>query len=218
MPSSKTFSVNLIAEIETVNMILYDKDGNEVWDESPSWNNTTKKISYTKVTTLSAGTYYLTVSMRYSNCGNYKLSVENLTQSNCDHDFDNKYVDATYFSQGYRLYTCEICGYSYKDDYSAKRILSQGYFYSSCYTGKGKMYLSWSTVSDATGYQIRYSKNKSFKTDVTVKNITGYSNNRTTINRLSKKKKYYVQIRPYIKSFSKTAYGKWSSKISLKTK
>lgn len=222
LPSSKTLSINLTAEIGVINIILYDKDGNEIFGENLSWNDTTKKIHYTKITTLSVGTYYLTVSKnsdyRGAFYGNYELSVNNLTPLNCDHDFDDKYIDATYFSQGYRLYTCKICGYSYKDDYSAKLVLAQGYFYIDCYTGKGKMYLSWSTVNDATGYQIRYSKDKSFKTGVTVKNIESYPNNSITISKLSRKKKYYVQIRPYIKFFTKTAYGKWSGKISLKTK
>lgn len=218
LSSSKSLSINVSAGIMEVYVTLYDENGNEIWSQSPSWNSTTEKISFTKVTALSAGTYYLAVSRNWIYCGNYTLSVEGLTQSNCDHDFDYRYVDATYFSQGYRIYTCEICGYSYKDDYSAKRILDQGYLYSNCYTGKGKIYLYWSTVSDATGYQIRYSTDKSLRTDVVTKNVNGQSSNSKTISKLSRKKKYYVQIRPYVKSGGKTAYGKWSAKKALKTK
>lgn len=218
LSSSKSLSINVTAGIEEVYVTLYDVNGNEIWSQNPSWNSTTEKIYFTKNTALSAGTYYLAVSRDWGYCGNYTLSVEGLTQSNCDHDFDNHYVDATYFDQGYRLYTCEICGYSYKDDYSSKRVLEQGYLYSYCSTGKGKMYLYWSTVSDATGYQIRYSKDKSFKTGVVTKNVSGQSSGSKTISKLSRKKKYYVQVRPYVKSGGKTAYGKWSAKKALKTK
>ena len=96
--------------------------------------------------------------------------------------------------------------------------MEQGYLNSYCSTGKGKLYLSWSTVSDATGYQIRYSTDKSFKTGVVVKNVIGQSVSSKTISKLSRKKKYYVQIRPYVKEADKKAYGKWSAKMVLKTK
>lgn len=224
LSSAKSLSINLIAEMRHIGVALYDVDGNEIWAENPSWNNTTQTITFLKTTTLSSGIYYIAICkdtiIYHDNprTGNYTLSIEKLTQSNCAHSYSNYYVDATYFSQGYRLYTCEICGYSYKDDYSAKRVLDQGYLYSDCDTGKGKLYLSWSTVSDATGYQIRYSKDKSFKTGVVTKNVSGQSNNSQTISKLSRKKKYYVQVRPYIKSGGKTAYGKWSTKRALKTK
>lgn len=84
--------------------------------------------------------------------------------------------------------------------------------------GKGKLYLSWSTVTDAAGYQIRYSTDKSFKTGVVVKKVSGQSVSSKTISKLARKKKFYVQVRPYIKSGGKTAYGKWSVKVALKTK
>lgn len=218
LSTAKSLSINVTAGAEYVYVVLYDVDGNEIWNANPSWNSTTEKISFTKITALSKGIYYLAISRDGGNCGNYTLSVEGLTQSNCSHDFDYRYVDASYFSEGYRLYNCDICGYSYKDDYSAKRVLEQGYLYSYCSTGKGKMYLYWSTVSDATGYQIRYSKDKSFKTGVVTKNVSGQSSGSKTISKLSRKKKYYVQVRAYIKSGGKTAYGKWSAKKALKTK
>ena len=218
LPMAKTLNVTIGAKMEWLYLTLYDADGNEIWNENPHWNNTSEYISYTKTTTLSSGIYYLVVNKDGSRYGNYTLSIEELTQSNCEHDFNYQYIDSTYFSQGYTLYTCEICGYSYRSDYTAKKTLDQGYLYSSCYTGKGKLYLSWSSVWDATGYQIRYSRNKSFKTGVVVKKVSGRYNTSKTISKLSRKKKYYVQVRPYIQSDGKTAYGKWSAKMALKTK
>ena len=51
----------------------------------------------------------------------------------------------------------------------------------------------------------------------TVKTVKAPEKNTLTIKKLSRKKKYYVQVRAYIKSGNKTAYGKWSKKRWFKT-
>jgi len=202
---------------------LYNESYDELEKISIYGNKTYHAISRS----LSIGTYYVLIessagSGEASSTEPYALKVTPTTtegiQATCEHNYGSYYVDATYFSKGYRVYTCEKCGYSYKGEYSDKKLLEQGYLYSSCSTGKGKLYLSWSTVSDATGYQIRYSTDKSFKNGVVVKNVNGQSVNSKTISKLSRKKKYYVQIRPYVKEAGKKAYGKWSAKMALKTK
>ena len=204
------------------NLYLYNESYEKLESQSIYGNKTFHAISRT----LPAGTYYLEVNSAgwrdVSSTEQYVLKVASTTtegiQAICEHNYGSYYVDATYFSKGYRVYTCEKCGYSYKGDYSDKKLLEQGYLNSYCSTGKGKLYLSWSTVSDATGYQIRYSTDKSFKTGVVVKNVIGQSVSSKTISKLSRKKKYYVQIRPYVKEADKKAYGKWSAKMVLKTK
>lgn len=152
--------------------------------------------------------------------GNYIFNIfESKNYSKyCIHEYDTSVIAPTYFKKGYTIHTCAICGHSYKDDYTAKRALGQGYLYSNCSAGKGKLYLSWSTISDATGYQIRYSTDKKFNSGVMTKTVKGQYTIKKTISNLARKKKYYVQIRPYVKSGSKIAYGKWSSKRVLKTK
>ncbi len=203
-------------------LYLYNETYEELESKSIHGNKTFHAISRT----LSSGTYYVRISSpswsQAASTERYVLKVTPTTaagvQATCEHNYGSYYVDATYFSKGYRVYTCEKCGYSYKGDYSDKKLLEQGYLYSYCSTGKGKLYLSWSTVSDATGYQIRYSTDKSFKTGVVVKNVNGQSVNSKTISKLLRKKKYYVQIRPYVKNAGKKAYGKWSAKMALKTK
>ena len=204
------------------NLYLYNESYEKLESKSIYGNKTFHAISRT----LPAGTYYLEVNSAgwrdVSSTEQYVLKVASTTtegiQAICEHNYGSYYVDATYFSKGYRVYTCEKCGYSYKGDYSDKKLLEQGYLNSYCSTGKAKLYLSWSTVSDATGYQIRYSTDKSFKTGVVVKNVIGQSVSSKTISKLSRKKKYYVQIRPYVKEADKKAYGKWSAKMVLKTK
>lgn len=152
--------------------------------------------------------------MAKSSEGKYFLSWSALTQQNCSHDYDSTYVDATYLSQGYRLHTCKNCGHQYKDEFSSKKVLNQvSYPYASA--GKRKMTVSFWSVSDADGYQIRYSTNKKFKKAV---KLVKTKSTRKTIKKLKRRKKYYVQIRAYKKVQGKTVYGKWSAKKSAKIK
>ncbi len=163
---------------------------------------------------LSTGTYYLKIT---GDRGKYILYLDKLTQNNCSHEYESKIHYATYFKRGFTSYRCEKCGHSYRGDYTPVRKLGQGYVSSYSYTGKGKMILSWSTIADASGYQIRYSRNRKMK-GATIKTVRGRTKNKKTIKRLSRRKRYFVQVRAYKKSSGKTVYGKWSSKRSWKTR
>ncbi len=161
---------------------------------------------------LSAGTYYLKITgVR----GKYILDLNQLSQTNCNHEYATKTVSSTYFNKGYDLHICIKCGKSYKDNYVSKKKLGQSTISVYSYGGKRKIYLQWYTVSDASGYQIRYCKSKAMKKGLKIKTIKGRTKNNKTIKRLSKKK-YYVQVRAYKKLGTKTVYGKWSSKICIK--
>lgn len=166
---------------------------------------------------LSKGTYYVKIYSGSGKSGKYTFQYTKLTQSNCTHDYEKTWHDATYFKRGYNSYRCKKCGHSYKGDYEPIKKLSQGYisYYSS--VGKGKIKLSWGTVSNASGYQIRYAKKRNMKGGKTI-SVKGQSKSRRTIKKLSRHKKYYVQVRAYKKSGSKKVYGKWSQKKSFRTK
>lgn len=106
-----------------------------------------------------------------------------------------------------------------KNDQSEKGTsLKKGYLYSYCTTGKRSLKLYWSTVSGASGYQIRYSRSKSMTWNVKIKKVSGQSSEQKIITKLSRRKVYYVQIRAYKKLNGKLVYGKWSAKKKLKTK
>lgn len=215
-------TVNMNNDGKFWNVFLYDDTYKEIANRAVYGNKTYHAISQY----LSSGTYYIKIESpsRWdaASTEQYMLKVSSTNtagiQAACEHDYRSYGVDATYFSRGYTVYTCEKCGHSYKGDYSAKKVLGQGYLSYSCSSGKGKLYLAWSSVWDATGYQIRCSTDKAFKGNVITRNVTGQSNVRKTISKLYRKKKYYVQVRAYVKSGSKTAYGKWSDKKMLKTK
>lgn len=76
----------------------------------------------------------------------------------------------------------------------------------------------WKKVSkQITGYQIRYSRHSSMSKSkiVTVKSS---KTTHKTITKLSRKKKYYVQVRVYRTTNGKKYYSSWSPKKSVKTK
>lgn len=216
--SSTSIIVKVNSSIEWLYVKLFDSSGTQIWSSSPWRSSTTNIISYTNITALEKGTYYIAIQQG-GNSGNYTIGLEYLTQANCPHEnYDSSWQNATYFSKGYRLYKCKACGYSYKTDYESVKKLGQGYFYRYCPTGKGSLKLSWFTVNDASGYQIRYSTKKSMKKGVVTKTIKGQKKYKKTIKKLKRKKTYYVQIRAYKKSGKKIVYGKWSGRKKLKTK
>jgi hypothetical protein len=83
---------------------------------------------------------------------------------------------------------------------------------------KTSMKVTWKKVSGATGYQIRYSKKSTFKNAKTV-NVKTVSKKLT---KLTKKTKYYVQVRAYktatVNGEKTTIYGNWSATKTAKTK
>ena len=225
VPKDQTIAVDITSYMQYYCIKIFDSDGKEIWKtDDNEWNS---RVGYRKDSqniVLSAGTYYMQINgyawgKSYKSTGKYVFSVSSLSQENCNHDYSSKWVDATYFEKGYRLYTCKKCNKKYKDDYVAKRQLDQGSI-SSWYStaGKGKIYLQWFTISDASGYQIRYCKKKSMKSGVKVVTVKGRRKYKKTINKLSRRKKYYLQIRAYKKSGKKIVYGKWSRKSTFKTK
>lgn len=72
---------------------------------------------------------------------------------------------------------------------------------------KKKITVKWSKLDKVNGYQIRYSTNKNLKK---AKTITTKKNVSTISFKTNKNKKYYVQIRAYIKTKDGIIYGKWS--------
>ncbi len=176
------------------------------WDASESSPGTDEFDSV-----LSSGIHYLKIHEYYGGCGRYTFKISPLSQSSCSHDYERTYVDATYTGKGYTLHRCSKCGHSYKDDYQNKRTLSTPYIYS-LYAGKKNATVSWSSVSNASGYQISY------KTGNKTKQINVGKKTRKKLKKLKSKKKCTVRIRAYRKEGSKTAYSKWSSKKSVKVR
>ncbi|MBR4861995.1 MAG: fibronectin type III domain-containing protein, partial [Firmicutes bacterium] len=86
----------------------------------------------------------------------------------------------------------------------------------------------WETQPDVTYYQVRYSRNKNFKsgtynTKKVTQNTKGYKTQSTTIKNLKSGQKYYVKVRAVKVVENELGeklyyYGTWSSWKSVKTK
>lgn len=217
--SNGSYVVSIKSSIKYMYMNIFSADNIEIVSRSISGDSTTGNILYSEIISLERGTNYIALSRDGNNFGNYTLSVSKITQDNCPHkEYTSEWHDDTYFSKGFREYTCEECGYSYRSDYEVKRKLYKGMIYSSSKAGKGSLLIYWDDITDATGYQIRYSKNKAMTNGVKVKSINDSSKRYATIKSLTRKKNYYVQVRGYIRSGTNIAYGAWSDKYKIKTK
>lgn len=81
-----------------------------------------------------------------------------------------------------------------------------------------KIRVTWKRDRMATGYEIQYSTNKSFKKGV--KKVTIKKNKITSrvIKKCKSGKKYYVRIRSFKKIDGKKVYGSYSKKLTVKVK
>ena len=92
---------------------------------------------------------------------------------------------------------------------SIKKITSSG----------KKINLTWSKISEATGYQVVYSTSKNFTESTTKKvNVKKASTIKATLKSLRKGKKYYVKVRAYKTADGKKIYSAYSAVKNVKVK
>jgi hypothetical protein len=82
---------------------------------------------------------------------------------------------------------------------------------------KSQLKVTWKKDSQATGYQLVYSTDSSFKSAKTV-NITKNSTVSKTVSNLTAGKKYYVKVRSYKTIDGKKVYGAYSKVKSVTVK
>ena len=85
-------------------------------------------------------------------------------------------------------------------------------------TAKSKaFFVDWAQKGSASGYEIQYATNSKF---TSAKKVTITSNKiaKTTVSKLSGKKKYYVRVRSYTTVKGTKYYGAWSASKSVTTK
>lgn len=83
-------------------------------------------------------------------------------------------------------------------------------------TKAGRMTVKWKKNSTGAGYQIQYSRSKTFKSGVVTVKISKASTTSKTITNLTRKKKYYVRIRTI--SSGATYKSSWSKVKSVTVK
>ena len=85
-------------------------------------------------------------------------------------------------------------------------------------TAKSKaFFVDWAQKGSATGYEIQYATNSKFTSAKKV-TITNNKADKTTVSKLSGKKKYYVRVRSYTTVKGTKYYGAWSSVKNVTTK
>ena len=85
-------------------------------------------------------------------------------------------------------------------------------------TAKSKaFFVDWAQKGSASGYEIQYATNSKFTSAKKV-TITNNKTDKTTISKLSGKKKYYVRVRSYTTVKGTKYYGAWSASKSVTTK
>ena len=85
-------------------------------------------------------------------------------------------------------------------------------------TAKSKaFFIDWAQKGSATGYEIQYATNSKF-TGAKKVTITNNKTDKTTVSKLSGKKKYYVRVRSYTTVKGTKYYGAWSATKTVTTK
>ena len=85
-------------------------------------------------------------------------------------------------------------------------------------TAKSKaFFVDWAQKGSASGYEIQYATNSKFTSAKKV-TITSNKTDKTTVSKLSGKKKYYVRVRSYTTVNGTKYYGAWSASKSVTTK
>ena len=82
---------------------------------------------------------------------------------------------------------------------------------------KRTVIVKWKKQKNCDGYQIVYSRKKTFKNKKSVY-VKGKGKKTYTIKKLARKKTYYVKMRTYKVINGKKAYGKWSKVHKVKVK
>lgn len=215
VPASGYYSVKICTYIRNCKYKLYNQDltkelGYGDWFCGTETAPATKTYDYT----LSDGTYYIKIS-KVDDTGKYTLSWSALTPATCTHDYKTSYVSATYMRAGYTLHTCQKCGHAYKDSYVSKKKLGTPSLYGTLKRGSAKMY--WYSVTDASGYEIRYSTKRNFKKSTRKITVKGRLKVKRTIKGLKRRKRYYFQIRAYKNMGNRKIYSAWSGKKTGRT-
>ncbi|MBQ6389163.1 MAG: fibronectin type III domain-containing protein [Mogibacterium sp.] len=86
------------------------------------------------------------------------------------------------------------------------------------FTVKWKKQTSKMPSSRITGYQIQYSTDSSFRTNVKTVTVKGYKKTSRKVSKLQAKTTYYVRVRTYMKTGGATYYSGWSAAKQIRTK
>ena len=233
--STSIYAYDGKAKTPSVNVKVNGKTLKKDTDYTVSYSNNTK-VGTAKVTITGKGNYTGSVSKTYSIKNNFKkatvssISTKAFTGKNITQSITVKYNGKTLkkgtdytvsYSNNKNIGTATVkitgkCSYTgtitktFKINPAKQEIQKL--------TAKSKaFFVDWAQKGSATGYEIQYATNSKFTSAKKV-TITNNKTDKTTVSKLSGKKKYYVRVRSYTTVKGTKYYGAWSASKSVTTK
>ena len=233
--STSTYAYDGKAKTPSVNVKVNGKTLKKDTDYTVSYSNNTK-VGTAKVTITGKGNYTGSVSKTYSIKNNFKkatvsgISTKAFTGKNITHSITVKYngktlKNGTDYTVSYSnnksigTATVKIAGKgSYTGTITKTFKINPAKQEIQKLTAKSKaFFVDWAQKGSATGYEIQYATNSKFTSAKKV-TITNNKTDKTTVSKLSGKKKYYVRVRSYTTVKGTKYYGAWSASKSVTTK
>ncbi|WP_279002716.1 fibronectin type III domain-containing protein [Ruminococcus bicirculans (ex Wegman et al. 2014)] len=233
--STSTYAYDGKAKKPGVTVKLNGKTLKNGTDYTVSYSNNTK-VGTAKVTITGKGNYTGSVSKTYSIKNNFKkatvsgISTKAFTGKNITQSITVKYngktlkngTDYTVFysnNKNIGTATVKITGKgSFTGTITKTFKINPAKQEIQKLTAKSKaFFVDWAQKGSATGYEIQYATNSKFTSAKKV-TITNNKTDKTTISKLSGKKKYYVRVRSYTTVKGTKYYGAWSASKSVTTK
>ena len=233
--STSTYAYDGKAKKPGVTVKLNGKTLKNGTDYTVSYSNNTK-VGTAKVTITGKGNYTGSVSKTYSIKNNFKkatisgISNKSYTGKNITQSITVKYngktlKNGTDYTVSYSsnknigTATVKVTGKgSYAGTITKTFKIIPAKLEIQKITAKSKAcFVAWAQKGSATGYEIQYATNSKFTSakKVTIKNN---KTDKTTVSKLSGKKKYYVRVRSYTTVKGTKYYGAWSASKSVTTK
>ena len=233
--STSTYAYDGKAETPSVTVKVGGKTLKKDTDYTVSYSNNTK-VGTAKVTITGKGNYTGSVSKTYSIKNNFKkatvsgISTKAFTGKNITQTITVKYngktlKNGTDYTVSYSnnknigTATVKIAGKgSYTGTITKTFKINPAKQEIQKLTAKSKaFFVDWAQKGSATGYEIQYATNSKFTSAKKV-TITNKKTDKTTVSKLSGKKKYYVRVRSYTTVKGTKYYGAWSASKSVTTK
>ncbi len=233
--STSTYAYDGKAKKPGVTVKLNGKTLKNGTDYTVSYSNNIK-VGTAKVTITGKGNYTGSVSKTYSIKNNFKkatvsgISTKAFTGKNITQSITVKYNGKTLkngtdytvsYSNNKKIGTAtvKIAGKgSYTGTVTKTFKINPAKQEIQKLTAKSKaFFVDWAQKGSATGYEIQYATNSKFTSAKKV-TITNNKTDKTTVSKLSGKKKYYVRVRSYTTVKGTKYYGAWSASKSVTTK
>ena len=233
--STSTYAYDGKAKKPGVTVKLNGKTLKNGTDYSVTYSNNTK-VGTAKVTITGKGNYTGSVSKTYSIKNDFKkatisgISNKSYTGKNITQSITVKYNGKTLkkgtdYTVSYSsnksigTATVKIAGKgSYTGTITKTFKINPAKQEIQKLTAKSKaFFVDWAQKGSATGYEIQYATNSKFTSAKKV-TITNNKTDKTTVSKLSGKKKYYVRVRSYTTVKGTKYYGAWSASKSVTTK